>query len=319
MVYSDALKINNSDSGFSLGPIIFAALLFLFGIFSIHGQQFQNQAAENKIIIDEVSETEIIAYGKTVVIKKEAKAVLVFGGDIIIEGKVNEDVATIGGSIIQKENAFIGGDVIVIGGKYQHERSEPLRNPDKQTIMYAGYEEELRNLTQNPSQLFAPQFTWSFFAWRLLSILFWFIVSLVIVTIAPGAVGRAVARFQLDTLKVIAFGLTSFVLVIIAVITGFSVLPTNFSGIIFLMGILMIFLATIFGRVALQVSAGKWLQKQLLPEKYHSESVSLLIGALVLTVLLSVPYLWTIAVFLLFGASLGLVLTARSSHRWESN
>ena len=102
----------------------------------------------------------------------------------------------IGGSIYQKENAFIGGDVIVFGGKYQHERAEPLRSPDKETIMYAGYEEELRSLTQHPAQIFSPALTWSYFAQRLLSTLFWFIISLFLTTIASGAISRAVARFQ---------------------------------------------------------------------------------------------------------------------------
>ncbi len=318
MVYSDALKINYPNSGLIIWQIIFASLLFLICFFSIHAQQIQT-TENNTIIIEEVNDGEIFAFGKTVIIKKSAKGVLVFGGDIVIEGRIEEDVATIGGSIIQKENAFIGGDVIVFGGKYQHEKSEPLRNPDKQTIMYAGYEEELRSLTQNPSQLFSPQFTWSFFGWRLLSALFWFIISLFFTTIAPGAISRAVARFQLSTLKVVALGFTFFVLMTIGVIMSFSFLPTNFSGIIGVMATILMFLAYVYGRVALQVSAGKWLQKQFLAEKYHSESLSLLIGSLAMTILLSIPYLWTFAVFFLFATSLGLVLTARSTKNWQSN
>ena len=36
------------------------------------------------------------------------------GGDITVEGRVEGDVATIGGNIVQKENAYIGGEVIAI-------------------------------------------------------------------------------------------------------------------------------------------------------------------------------------------------------------
>ncbi len=317
MVNSNALKIYNPTACLTLWQIIFALLLTFFGVIFIHAQS--NQPTENNIIIiEEVSDAEVFAFGKTVVIKKSAKGVLVFGGDIIVEGKIEGDVATIGGSIIQKENAFIGGDVMIFGGKYQHERSEPLRNAGKETIMYAGYEEELRSMTQNPSQLFSPTFTWSFLGWRLLSVLFWFIVSLIIVTIAPGAISRAVSRFQLSTLKIIAFGFTCFVLTTLGVITGFSFLPTNLSGIVVVMTTILLFLAYIYGRVTLQVSIGKWLQKHLLPEKYHSESLSIFIGSLVMTMLLSLPYLWIFAVILLFAASLGLVLTARSSNGWKS-
>ena len=36
---------------------------------------------------------QVLSYGKTVIVKKEAKGVLTFGADIIIEGRVEGDVA----------------------------------------------------------------------------------------------------------------------------------------------------------------------------------------------------------------------------------
>lgn len=314
VVNSNALKIHNFKSGLTLWQIVFASLLTLSAVFFIHAQTIEN----NTIIIEDISDAEIFAFGKNVVIRKEAKGVLVFGGDIIVEGRIEGDAATIGGSIIQKENGFIGGDVIVFGGKYQHEKSQPLRNAGRETIMYAGYEEELRQMMQNPSNIFSPHFTWSYLLQRLISTMFWFIVSLIIVTIAPGAISRAVTRFQLSTLKIIAFGFTCFVLTTIGVIISFSFLPTNFSGIVGIMATILLFLAYIYGRVTLQVSAGKWLQKQFLPEKHHSESIAILIGSLVFTILLSLPYIWTFTVIFLFAASLGLVLTVRSADTWKS-
>ncbi|MBX7171906.1 MAG: polymer-forming cytoskeletal protein [Pyrinomonadaceae bacterium] len=315
-MYSDAIRINYLDFGLKFWQIVLAFLFISLSSIVIYTQT-ASPTPNDKIVIDEIQDGQVFSFGKTVVIKKEVKEVLVFGGDIIVEGKVEGDVATIGGSIIQKENAFIGGDVIVIGGKYQHDRTEPLRNEGKETIMYAVYEEELRNMTQDPTQLFSPQFTWSFIVWRLLSTLFWFIVALAIVTIAPGAISRATARFQLSTAKVVGLGLACFIFITIGVVLGFSFLPTNISGIIGVMATFIMFLAYVFGRVALQVSAGKWLQKHLLPEKIHSESLSIFIGSLILTILLSLPYIWTLTVFLLFSTSLGLVLTARSSTNWQ--
>lgn len=316
MVYSNAIRINYLDFGLKFWQIVLAFLIISLSSIVIYTQT-ASPTPNDKLVIDEVQDGQVFSFGKTVVIKKEVKEVLAFGGDIIVEGKVEGDVATIGGSIIQKEDAFIGGDVIVIGGKYQHDRTEPLRNEGKETIMYAVYEEELRNMTQNPSQLFSPQFTRSFVIWRLLSTLFWFIVALAIVTVAPGAISRATARFQLSTAKVVGLGLACFIFITLGVVLGFSFLPTNISGIIGVMATFMMFLAYVFGRVALQVSAGKWLQKHLLPEKFHSESLSIFIGSLILTILLSLPYVWTLTVFLLFSTSLGLVLTARSSSKWQ--
>jgi hypothetical protein len=170
---------------------------------------------------------------------------------------------------------------------------------------------------QNPSQLFAPSFSWSFFAQRVLSLLFWFIISLALTTIAPGAISRAVARFQLSKLKVFAIGSVGFLFTTIGVMTSLSLLPNYVSAIASFMGFIMLLLAYVYGRVALQVSIGKQLQKHLLPDNKHSETLALLIGAFVWTVFLSIPYLWTFAFIALIAASIGLVLTARSTNVWQ--
>jgi len=44
----------------------------------------------------------------------------------------------------QREGARIGGDVIVLGGIYHHGKAAPDRDPKSVTIMYAGYEDQLR-------------------------------------------------------------------------------------------------------------------------------------------------------------------------------
>lgn len=319
MIISDTFNFNPTKICSLIWQIIFVSLVSVAGVLAIYAQQKAvTETNENIVTIEEIKDGEIFSFGKTVVIKKGVKGVLVFGGDIIVEGRVEEDAAVIGGSIIQKDEAFIGGDVIIFGGKYQHERSEPLRNAEKETIMYAGYEEELRDLTQNPMQIFSPKLTWSYFAQRLLSVLFWFIATLVFTTIAPGAVSRAVARFQLSTLKIVGLGLFTFILITISVITSFSYLPTNLSGIIGVLATLTILFAYFFGRVSLIVSLGKFLQKQGLAEKYHSETTAIFIGTVAWVAILSIPYLGNLAVVLLFAASLGLVITARSNINWKS-
>ncbi len=272
---------------------------------------------ENTLIIENAKESDVFSFGKTVIVKQQAKGVLAFGGDIIVEGRVDGDVATIGGSVIQKETAFIGGDVITFGGTYRHESANPLRNAGRETIMYAGYEEELRNLTQNPSQIFAPSFSWAFLAQRVLSLLFWFVISLAVTTIAPGAISRAVARFQLSKLKIFAVGSVGFLITTISVTASLSFLPNYVSAIASLMAFVLLLLGYVFGRVALQVSVGKQLQKRLLPNNNHSETFALLIGTFVWTLLLSIPYVWTFALIALIAASVGLVLTARSTNDWQ--
>jgi hypothetical protein len=303
---------------FAFGRHIFGIFIILiFLAVSIFAQTDISQSDENTLIINDAPEMEVFAFGKTVIVEKRAKGVLSFGGNVIIKGKVDGDVATIGGSVTQEEKAFIGGDVIILGGKYQPEAKNPLRQDGKETIMYAGYEEELRNLMQNPSQIFAPDLSLNFLVQRTLSLLFWFLVALGLTTITPNAVSRSVARFRLSTLKIFGIGALALTVTTLGVIVSFGFLPGFISAVVGLMAFVLIMLAYIFGRVALQVSVGNWFLKQISPDKKRSETISLFIGAFIWTLLLSIPYVWTAAVFILFTASLGLVLTARQKKTWE--
>jgi hypothetical protein len=267
---------------------------------------------QEQVIIDDASEHETFSFGKTIVVKGSAKEVLVLGGDIIVEGTVTGDVATIGGTVYQKRGASIGGDVIVLGGSYKSDDKDPIREPDKKTIVYAGYEQELRNLMQNPTQIFASDYSPTFFALRILAVLFWFVISLGLTTISPGGISRFVAKVQLSTLKIVGIGFLGIVLCTIGVIFALGFLPSVLSTIIGLMVLFLLILAYVLGRTTLQVVFGKWLQKKLIPEKWQSESLALLIGAFVWTALLSIPFIWTLALVGLMSVSIGLVVTSRS-------
>ena len=291
--------------------------VIIFGNSLFANAQLSMTADQSTMIVDDIP-TEIIAYGKNVIVKKHAKGVLAIGGDITIEGAVDEDVAAVGGSIYQREGAFIGGDVFVLGGKYKADSTSPLRNEGKETVMYAGYEDELRHLAQNPSQIFAPSFSLTFLAQRVLSILFWFVVSLALTTMAPGAVSRSVARFNLSTLKVVGLGFTGLLLTSIGVIGSLSLLPNYLSAILGLMAFALLLLAYVFGRVALQVSFGQLVQRKLMPEGRRSETVAILLGTVIWALILSVPYFWTLAIVALFSAGIGLVLTARTKGTWTT-
>ena len=318
MIYTAVRTDISTDLQISFRPILAGFIFVLIAVSTFSAQTSTvAQSDEQTIIIGDAKDSNIFSFGKTVIVKEHAKGVLVFGGDVIVEGRIDEDVATIGGSIIQKDTAFIGGDVIIFGGTYRPESANALRSEGKETIVISGYEEELRHLTQNPSQLFAPSLTWSFLTQRILLLLFWFVISLALTTIAPGAVSRAAARFQLSALKVIAFGMVGFLLTTVGVMLSLSFLPSYVYAIIVLMAFFLLVVSFVFGRVALQVSVGKRLQKHFLPDNQHSETLALFIGTFVWTFLLSIPYFWTFALIFLISASLGLVLTARSNNSWQ--
>jgi len=293
------------------------AVFLVAPILIVAQDQFSTSEDGKTMTIQDAPDMEVYAFGKSVIVKQRAKGVLAIGGDIIIEGSVSGDVATIGGSITQAEGAYIGGDVIAFGGAYRPQSQSPLREAGKETVMFGMFEDQLRELGQNPSEIFSPSLSWSFLAQRVLSALFWFVVSFGLTTLAPGAVSRSIARLQLSTLKVSAIGMLTFVLMLIAVVGIAEVLPNYLSVSIGLMAFALLMLSFVFGRVALQVTFGKILQKKLLPEGNRSETLTILFGVLFWTTLLSIPYLWTLGVVALFVVGLGLVLTARTPASWR--
>lgn len=276
-------------------------------------EQFSTNEDGTTMTVYDAPDMTVVAFGKSVIIKNRAKGVLAIGGDVTVEGSVSEDVATIGGSITQGPNAYIGGDVIAIGGAYRSESQSPLREAGKETVMFGVFEDELRNMAKNPSEIFAPSFSWAFAAQRVLSVLFWFVVSFGLTTLAPGSISRAIARFQLSTLKVAAIGTAALVLMLVGVFGSVNALPDYLSVSLSLMAFVLLMLAYVFGRVAVQLSVGKFLQKNLLPNENRSETLAILLGVVFWTLLLSLPYVWTLALLSLFVAGLGLVLTARST------
>ena len=120
------------------------ALLFVFSAIAFASASFTTSPDNEDLEVNDSPEMSVIAVAKTVIVKQSAKDVFVFGGDVVIEGNVSGDVGVIGGTITQKEGAFIGGDVIVIGGAYKPAGQQPLRTAGKETIVFGILEDELR-------------------------------------------------------------------------------------------------------------------------------------------------------------------------------
>ena len=302
----------------SVDALLVLCLLHLFSFAVFSHPEISTSEDDTTVIVNDAPEQEVYVIGKSVVVKKQAKGVLAVGGDVTVEGRITGDVATIGGNIIQKDGAYIGGDVIIFGGAYKPESQAPLREQGKETVMFGVFEDELRSFGQNPSQIFSPSFSVGFLIQRLVLALFWFLISIVITTIAPGAVSRAVARINLNTLKVSALGAGALIITSSVIIAGVILLPNYLAATLALMGMLLLILGYVFGRVALQVSLGKLFQKHLLSENNRSETLAILIGVAIWTILLSLPYVWLLGLFAVFAVGIGLVLTGRNSSRWQT-
>lgn len=270
------------------------------------------------LVVVGVENGDVFGIGRTVIVRGTIKhGAMALGGDVIVEGAVEGDVATIGGSVIQREGSRIGGDVIVIGGAYHHGKSAPGRDPSSTTVMYAGYEQELRSLARNPATIFAPQWSLYYLGWRLLAVLFWFIISLALTAVMPQTVGRAVARLQLTSVRVALIGFLGALLMTFGVLAVLRFLPTSIGALVGLTSLLLLIVATLFGRVVINAATGRWLQRRFLSERKRTETGALLIGTAFWALVLSLPYVWPLVTAGLLVASLGLALTARYRVGWK--
>ena len=272
----------------------------------------QDSHTEEVIVVNGNSDSTVFGMGNSVRITGTVtQGAMALGGDVIVEGVVEGDVATIGGSVIQLPGSRIGGDVIVLGGTYRADSPSAQRNAASKTIMYAGYEQELRDMMRNPTGLFSPRWTPTYFGTRLLVVLFWFIVALAFTAAMPGTISRGVARLQLNSVRVAAIGLIGVVVLFASVLACLWIMPEAIQVFVGLFALLLWLVASLFGRVVLYAATGKWLQRKYVPFGRHSEAIALLLGTSFWVLLTSLPYVWPFMAAFILIISFGLALTAR--------
>lgn len=295
---------------------LFACLLAMAMV--IYAQTPASTATETTYVVEGVSDTMAYGLGRSVRVSGTVKdGAISLGGDVIVEGRVEGDVAAIGGSVIQLKGASIGGDVIVVGGTYRHDDGMPNRDPGKSTILYAGYEQELRNLIRNPTEMVSPRWSSTYVGLRILAVLFWFVVSLVVTAVIPQTISRGVARLQLTMGRVAVIGLIGAAIIGPGVAFSLHYLPTPLNVLVGLIVLMLIIVAALFGRIVVYAATGRWLQRKFLPAGANSETMALLLGTTFWIVLASLPYIWPLVISILVVTSLGLALTARYGLGWK--
>jgi hypothetical protein len=299
---------------------LFALFVWLLVLMSaVYAQTSTTPAVEEKVVlVNEVTDSTVFGIGSSVRVTGTVKqGAMSFGGDVIVEGVVEGDVATIGGNVIQRAGSRIGGDVIVLGGTYQADASAQ-RTDGAETIMYAGYQQELRDLMRDPTGLLSPRWSPTFLGTRLLVVLFWFIVSLALTAVMPGTISRGVARLQLTSLRVAAIGLTGVVILFASVGLTLWIMPEPIRVLVGLLALLLLIVASVFGRVILYAATGRWLQRKYVTAGKNSETVALLLGTSFWVLLTSLPYVWPFLALAILIISFGLALTARYRVGWKS-
>src|SRR5688572_4227032 len=182
--------------------LLLISIALMFG--AIQAQSIPSpQPSESPHIVDGTTDTMAYAVGHSLKITGTVRnGAIALGGDVIVAGTVEGDVAAIGGSVIQLDGSRIGGDVIVVGGAYKHGNQAPNRSASSKTIMFAGYEQELRHMMRNPTDVVAPQWSSSYVGFRILAVLFWFLVSLALTAAMPETISQGITRLQLTNVRV---------------------------------------------------------------------------------------------------------------------
>ena len=291
--------------------IALASVLLLLGATVVRSQSPTTNTGS--LVIDGVQSGNVYEFDRAVEVRGRTGGVMVVGGDLVVRGRVDGDVATIGGSVYQAIGAHISGDVIVLGGTYHHGETAPDRNPASTTVIVAGFEEELRLLASSPGSLLAPDFTPAYFGGRVLAVLFWFVVSLLLANAMPNHVGRAGARLRLTSLRVALIGFTSLVAIGCGVPLALRFLPAGFAAFVGAVALFTTFAAYLFGRVVLHVLTGQILRRRLFAGRRCSESWTMLLGVAFWVALLSLPYVWMLLLGGLLVVSFGLALTTRAA------
>ena len=310
---------SQATSQFSLNKLDWNRIVaMLVWVLLLFGAASAQAASDEKVVIVEgVNEGTVFGVGQSLRITGTVKqGAMSFGGDVIVEGTVEGDVATIGGSVIQKAGSRIGGDVIVLGGSYQTDDTPANRRPDAMTMMYAGYQQELRDMMRNPTGIFSPHWTPTYLGTRLLVVLFWFLVALGLTSAMPGTISRGITRLQLTSLRVAAIGLIGVIVLFGFVLLCLWIMPEPVRVLVGLLALLLWLVAGLFGRVILYAATGRWLQQKYVPAGKNSEAVALLLGTSFWVLLTSLPYVWPFMATFILIISFGLALTARYRAGW---
>ncbi|HEU4432767.1 MAG TPA: hypothetical protein VFR51_05180, partial [Pyrinomonadaceae bacterium] len=96
------------------------------------------------------------------------------------------------------------------------------------------------------------------------------------------------------------------------------VLPEPLRVVVGLLALLLLIVASVFGRVILYAATGRWLQRKYVRVGRNSEAVALLLGTGFWVLLTSLPYVWPFVAVGILIISFGLALTARYRVGWKS-
>ncbi len=291
---------------FRCGLILVVAFLQSFSL----TVRAQSSSPEPLIVRPDETVSDIVVRGRELQVLGQVNgSILALGSNAIIEGRVQGDATAIGGSIIQRNGGFIGGDVIVVGGDYQQSPDALPLNSEAQKVVVPEYGEYFRETFQHPwRRLFLPEVTPLYIGQRVLGLLFYFLIALLLIALVPTQLNRAIEVLKQRYRNIVLIGLVGALLLLVGLILLVRSVPIEVAGSIMLFALLILLGTYFFGSLTIYLLVGRWLQKRLRRGSERSNINALLYALIAFAIVFSIPVIGMLTTLGLFVLSIGLAL-----------
>jgi len=226
----------------------------------------------------------INAFNSALVIDgKVEDGIFLIGGSLRLSGAVNGDVICLGSQVDIGEGAFIGRDLIIIGGRLAKDPGCKINGE----FYYVRTREDLKKISHTLLPFLPESGGMTFF--RVSKIFLWFILVMLALLLLPLQVSRAAAMLKKAPLRHGAFGLLA-MLAFILLLLVFIILSLVLIGIpLLVLLIAAYFLILIFGRAVLYFAIGSAIAAAF--KINGSPVLFVVLGTLVYALLKFVPWI----------------------------
>ncbi|HQQ77287.1 MAG TPA: hypothetical protein PLB01_08015 [Thermoanaerobaculia bacterium] len=251
------------------------ALLFLVAallIASSPARPEEISASEIRVSAGTTRSGDLVALGRRILLEGELEGsvVLVGGGEAVVTGRIRRDLVLLGANATIRRGARIDGDVLSLGGSLTFEENPPVssdvspfRGPSHPQVggrvrtvsaLEAAVATELQT---SPAASLAQ---WPFLLSFRLALLFaWLVVSLLLLVLAPRAIGESAAGVAGRSAFLGALGATAVLTAALAGALALSLLPSRVSLAAGAVVLLALVAAKVWGLTALFLALGRRL------------------------------------------------------------
>jgi hypothetical protein len=246
----------------------------------------------------------ILSLGGTVEVAAGGKisgSVILIGGNLNLEGEILEDVICVAATIRLGDRAHIKGDFFVISGE--------LTPPDKITVEkkvdgeYLNFKFNLKKIESTLIPIFSDSQSLALF--KVIKIVFWLIVTLIVLAVVPRKINYAEEMFERHILKISATGIIS-LFTFVFLLFVFIILCFVIIGIplLFIL-VIAYFITYIFGRTVMFYFIGIKLSRRL-KLKNITPALFILIGAALYAALKFLPFAGPIILIVMNVCEIGI-------------